>query len=50
MPVTPETDQTVRQSETARLCDKVEAYIVSRPLKAMLISLLAGFIFSRVVL
>jgi hypothetical protein len=54
MPLEPATDaETILADETPdtqNICEQVETYIEERPVKAMLMALLAGFFFSRIVL
>ncbi|MBV9903319.1 MAG: hypothetical protein JO346_01920 [Alphaproteobacteria bacterium] len=52
MPMIPETGEIVHENADAvrPLCDEFEAYIKTKPVRAMLYSLLAGFIFSRLFL
>lgn len=52
MPLEPETDaETVLTDDAAQnFCEQVESYIEEQPVKAMLIALVAGFFFSRIVL
>jgi len=51
MPMIPETGEIVHDTrDVARpVCDRIEAFIKTKPVKAMLYSLIAGFIFSRVI-
>ena len=55
MPVTPQaedleigSDIDDRDEET--LCERVESYILEKPVKAMLFAAVAGFVFGRVIL
>jgi hypothetical protein len=54
MPLEPATDRETNVSDeapgTQSVCEQVEAYIEEQPVKAMLIAVLAGFFFSRIVL
>jgi|SoimicMinimDraft_17_1059745.scaffolds.fasta_scaffold756531_1 hypothetical protein len=54
MPAEPATDTETFVADAApvaqNICEQVETYIEERPVRAMLMALLAGFFFSRIVL
>ena len=56
MPVTPdaaedlEIDDEIDDRAEETLCERVESYILEKPVKAMLYAAIAGFVFGRVIL